>query len=347
MGRLIIHATNIHHGGGAILLIDLLRKIPDGLVTIVSIDSRMVISGELPACVSVERVRPTFLGRLCAEFRLASRARVDDHVLCFGNLPPVFRVKGNISVFIQNRFVVDREQSLRGLPLNLALRLWVERVWLDWFRARSRRYFVQTASMKRLAEECLGGHVVCAPFVPVSVMHPVATSSDSKSLAFDFIYVASGEAHKNHEALIAAWGILADEGLFPSLALTIAPDGAKKLLNDLSAACVSQGLRIYNLGVLHHEQLLAQYRVCGALIYPSSFESFGLPLIEAKLAGLPVLAPELDYVRDIVDPEETFDPNSPVSIARAIKRFMRTQETPFEPESATDFLNKLMGDRTP
>lgn len=346
MGRLIIHATNIHHGGGAVLLVDLLRKIPDRLVTIVSIDSRMVISGELPECVRVERVRPTFFGRLRAELQLASRARADDHVLCFGNLPPIFSVKGNISVFIQNRFLVDRERSLRGLPLKLTLRLWLERMWLDWFRARSRRYLVQTASMKRLAEECLGVHVVCAPFVSDSVMHPVTTTSDSEAVGFDFLYVASGEVHKNHEALIAAWGVLADEGLFPSLALTLAPGKAKKLASHLSMACVSRGLRIHNLGELQHEQLITLYRACGALIYPSDFESFGLPLIEARLTGLPVLAPELDYVRDIVDPEETFDPNSPISIARAVKRYMRVHKASFEPESATDFLTKLMGVNT-
>ena len=46
------------------------------------------------------------------------------------------------------------------------------------------------------------------------------------------------------------------------------------------------------------------------------------PLIEAKYLNLPVLAGELDYIRDLIDPIQTFDPNSSISIYRAVKRFL-------------------------
>jgi glycosyltransferase involved in cell wall biosynthesis len=109
----------------------------------------------------------------------------------------------------------------------------------------------------------------------------------------------------------------------------------------------SRGVRIQNLGELQHERLIAIYQTCGALIYPSCFESFGLPLIEARRAGLAVLAPELDYVRDIIDPEETFEPRSPVSIARAVKRYMKECKPPFEPISASVFVDQLVQDQAP
>lgn len=64
------------------------------------------------------------------------------------------------------------------------------------------------------------------------------------------------------------------------------------------------------------------YQRAGALIYPSTMESLGLPLIEARRMGLPIIASERDYVRDIIDPEQSFDPLSPVSIARAVERFL-------------------------
>ena len=44
----------------------------------------------------------------------------------------------------------------------------------------------------------------------------------------------------------------------------------------------------------------------------------GMSGLEAARAGLPIVAAERDYVRDIVTPAETFDPGSPVSIARAV-----------------------------
>ena len=345
MSRFLIHASNVHQGGGAVLLADLLRSIPQSLPVTATIDTRMVLPDGVPVHVCIERVRPSLLGRLLAEYRLSRRTGQDDSVLCFGNLPPLFKLKGDITVFLQNRYLVDRESSLAGLPLKTRLRLLIERVWLGWHRDKAKRYIVQTASMKRLTEARLGIAVECAPFVPESVMNFSMPSPDDQKRQYDFIYVASGEAHKNHEALIGAWCILADEGLFPSLALTLVPEMASKILTLITAESISRGVRIQNLGELSYESLIAVYRTCGALIYPSSLESFGLPLIEARRVGLAVLAPELDYVRDITDPEETFEPRSPVSIARAVKRYMKDCKSPFEPITASTFVDQLIRDQ--
>ena len=77
-------------------------------------------------------------------------------------------------------------------------------------------------------------------------------------------------------------------------------------------------------------------------IYPSTLESFGLPLLEARAAGLPIITGELDYVRDIVDPDETFDPNSPLSMARAVKRFLGRPERRLPADDAERFLERLL-----
>jgi glycosyltransferase involved in cell wall biosynthesis len=67
-----------------------------------------------------------------------------------------------------------------------------------------------------------------------------------------------------------------------------------------------------------------------------------LPLLEAARARLPIVAAERDYVRDIVTPAETFDPESPVSIARAVRRFLRCPEEPMFVMSASEFLEQLL-----
>jgi glycosyltransferase involved in cell wall biosynthesis len=99
---------------------------------------------------------------------------------------------------------------------------------------------------------------------------------------------------------------------------------------------------VENLGSLPHGQIKQLYGQAGALIYPSTFESFGLPLIEARQARLPVLASELDYVRDVLDPEQSFDPESAVSIARAVKRFMGVDEQPLPLLDATQFMASVL-----
>lgn len=342
MSRIFIHAPNIHHGGGAVLLNDLLRAIPPDLAAITTLDERMRVALKLPAHIGIRRVRPTLGGRFSAEKWLFTQVEHTDRVLCFGNLPPFLRLRGDVSVFLQNRYLVDDQAPLGALPLKLRIRLRMERAWLTTFLSHARRYFVQTPSMQRLAEDRLGVPVMCSPFVPESVLSSAATPARSSSAQFDFLYVASGEAHKNHATLISAWALLADEGVFPSLALTLSETRSPDLAKHIEAERAAKGLHIHNLGVLPHDQLVDLYRDSKALIYPSGFESFGLPLIEAKLAGLPVLAPELDYVRDVLDPAESFDPRSPISIARAVKRFLNERRSTFKPLDAKTFLNHLM-----
>ncbi len=60
--------------------------------------------------------------------------------------------------------------------------------------------------------------------------------------------------------------------------------------------------------------------------YPSIKESLGLPLLEAQSMSIPIIASELDFVRDIVKPVETFNPHSSLSIQRAIKRYLNIKE---------------------
>ena len=115
-----------------------------------------------------------------------------------------------------------------------------------------------------------------------------------------------------------------------------------ELLKNVNVIKNQQKLKITNTGILPHKDVLALYTQSAAMIYVSSFESFGIPLIEARQSGLPVLAPELDYVRDVLDPEETFDPESPRSIARAVKRFMRIEEQPLPLLNAEQFLSSIL-----
>ena len=104
------------------------------------------------------------------------------------------------------------------------------------------------------------------------------------------------------------------------------------------------GLQIENLGKLPHDDILKLYIQADALIYPSTFESFGIPLIEARQAGIAVLASELDFVRDVLDPEEVFDPQSMISIARAVKRFKGWDESALRLVNAPDFLKFVMNE---
>lgn len=328
----------MHQGGGRSLLEALLKAV-DRETTLL-VDERMLMPDELAKSIQIKLVKPSVVQRLLAEKWLVDTVEKEDVVLCFGNLPPLFKLRGHTMVFLQNRYLIE-DIPLNGFPLKIRLRLEVERLWLSKRLMNVDEFVVQTPTMKRLLESKVQGKV------PVRVLPFVAEPcgyernqplKEHKDTDYDFVYVASGEPHKNHQRLLEAWSLLASEGLFPSLCLTLDKarfEGLCSLIVDMRQR---YGMKVSNVGVLPHHDVLELCGKSGAVIYPSKFESFGLPLIEARQAGLSVLASELDFVRDVLDPEQSFDPDSPLSIARAVKRFMGVDEQPLPLLDAAQFV---------
>ncbi|MEZ4814781.1 MAG: hypothetical protein R3A80_06180 [Bdellovibrionota bacterium] len=58
-------------------------------------------------------------------------------------------------------------------------------------------------------------HCAILPFVPEEVLNIRPEKNSAK--IFDFLYIASGDAHKNHERLLNAWELLAKQDRFPHL----------------------------------------------------------------------------------------------------------------------------------
>jgi glycosyltransferase involved in cell wall biosynthesis len=181
--------------------------------------------------------------------------------------------------------------------------------------------------------------------INVAPFHGWEPSNEVCVHKYDFIYVASGELHKNHHTLIEAWKILSYESLFPTLALTINGKVFSGLTQHLDSMIKKFNLKIINLGMVNSSDITVILKSSTALIYPSKIESFGMPLIEAQILNIPVIASELDYVRDVIVPNETFDPNSPLSIARAVKRFLKIDSENCVLINPSDFLVSILNFR--
>jgi glycosyltransferase involved in cell wall biosynthesis len=341
-----VHAPNVHQGGGRTLLAALLRALNERSDWRCILDRRL----ELPDGTSVERIElrvpPNLFRRVGAEWRLSRRARRDDTVFCFGNLPPLFPVAGRIVLFLQNRYLLERLDT-RAFRLGTRLRITMERSWL---RARAKRVqlvVVQTPSMQSTVHATLGVEPELWPFVesPVGFTRASPERRVVAERPHDFLYVATGEAHKNHRSLLEAWSLLAQRSLFPTLALTLDRTTAPQIVDHVEALKAQTGIRVECLGEIPPREMPALYRSAKAFIFPSLSESLGLPLIEARANGLPILASELDFVRDVVDPEETFDATSPLSIARAVERHLGLAGTDLPVISAREFIARLVGTR--
>ena len=341
-GRLLISAYSVHRGGGLTLLRALLDDLPPGRCVILWLDERYPdpepgTNGDL----SIRRVRPSLLGRLRAEWQIASASTEADRLLCFGNLPPLFTPKcKQVSVFLQNRLLLD-EYPLNEFPMFTRLRIQIERAWLRGRYGLVSQFLVQSSTMRRAVWSHLGKGVAVeiAPFLGAPSERVRAAN---KPPDFDFVYVASGEPHKNHRVLIEGWKLLAEEGIRPALALTLDERDSPALCAWIWAEARTHDLRVHVTGPMDKSQIQDLYERSGALIYPSLTESFGLPLLEATGAGLPVVASELDYVRDVVVPSQTFDPRSPVSLCRAVRRQIGAPEAPRPPLSPSALVSKIL-----
>lgn len=268
-------------------------------------------------------------GRWRAEKLLAYLSDPTALILCFHNLPPIMRVEGSVYCYVQNA-------NLVGLvPVSVhsgwvRLRYFVERTIAKLFKKRVARYIVQTPTMASALIDWYGQEPPPVEVLPFSSpadqvdrgdivqLRPADSSSSS---GWDFIYVSDGSVHKNHVRLFAAWEMLAEDGLYPTLAVTLHPERDVQLREAVRSLSL-RGVKIEDLGQLPRNKVMRAYSASRALIFPSYAESFGLPLIEASAAGVPILAPELDYVRDVCDPDVTFDAMSPRSIAHAVRRFL-------------------------
>ncbi|MEN9419578.1 MAG: hypothetical protein RI988_3198 [Pseudomonadota bacterium] len=342
-GRLLLYAPNVHTGGGLVLLEALLAAWPASEPLHAWLDERARHRLSLPEGSKVQWVLARLGSRLAAEWSLCRAATAADRVLCFHGLPSLLPSAARMELFQQNRnYLGQVPLSVFGWRTRQRLRF--EQALSRWGRRRVHTYWVQTPSMAEAlrqwwGEDRAGLDVRVLPFVPVP---PASVPDDAAGTHYDFVYVADGEAHKNHRRLVLAWTLLASQGLRPSLALTLSErDG--QLSDWIQAQCVQHGLRIHQLGSLSYAQVQGLYRRARALVFPSLGESFGLPLLEAQSQGCAIVASELDFVRDVCEPVQTFDPHSPVSIARALRRFLQQPERPAAPANAEAFLRALLG----
>ena len=116
-------------------------------------------------------------------------------------------------------------------------------------------------------------------------------------LAGDYLlYPAAAYPHKNHETLLRAFASIA-KGRGIDLVLTGATGAgawgsAHSTLPRIGELCDELGItgRVRMLGYLTDVQLAAVYSGAVALAFPSRFEGFGLPVVEAMSVGCPVIA---------------------------------------------------------
>jgi glycosyltransferase involved in cell wall biosynthesis len=138
----------------------------------------------------------------------------------------------------------------------------------------------------------------------------------------DFIfYPANFWKHKNHDRLLQALRLLRDE---KNLTVSVVFTGFKEANGyTLREKVQEYGLdsQVYMLGYVSVEQVAYLFRHARMLVFPSLFEGFGIPLVEAMAVGCPVVAANDTSIPEVVgDAAELFDPGSVSHMAEIIAK---------------------------
>ncbi|MDN6856559.1 glycosyltransferase family 1 protein [Pseudomonas sp. CAN2814] len=134
--------------------------------------------------------------------------------------------------------------------------------------------------------------------------------------------VSSPAPHKNFARLIEAFGLLED--LDVELRIVGA---ANRSFVDAQLQKSGQGGRVRWLGRLDDDQLIEQYRNAAAFAFPSLYEGFGIPPLEAQACGCPVVAASSASIPEVLGNSVLyFDPYDPQGMASALRRVLVDQD---------------------
>ena len=136
------------------------------------------------------------------------------------------------------------------------------------------------------------------------------------------LHVGTIEPRKNLERLVTAMAHLAQRGTPHILVCAGAPGwGAAALHRHLEAT--GTGDRVRLLGAVPDAVLPALYAAADALAFPSLYEGFGLPLLEAMACGTPVVTSNVAAMPEIAGEAAVYvDPRDPEAIAAGLDRVL-------------------------
>ena len=143
-----------------------------------------------------------------------------------------------------------------------------------------------------------------------------------RPLPDEFIfYPANFWKHKNHDRLLQALSLLQKE---KNLCIPVMFTGFEQAngypLRDKTKA-YRLASQCHILGYVTVEEMAYLYSRAHMLIFPSLFEGFGIPLIEAMAVGCPVVASDATSIPEVIgDAGLLFDPMSPRAMADAIEK---------------------------
>lgn len=164
-------------------------------------------------------------------------------------------------------------------------------------------------------------------FAPQTVDDAVrATLAKTFGLTRPFVMFTGGiDPRKNIAGLIAAFAALSPP-VAAAHQLAIICRASETEIAEIRAQAKAAGLADDAVVVTGHvtdAELVTLYSACAAFVYPSWYEGFGLPLLEAMRCGAAVIGSDASSIPEVIGrPDALFDPHSAADMARLIEQVL-------------------------
>lgn len=306
----IIFAAGIHSGGGLFIFNYLKSKIISK-EDIVYIDERLRDIKSLGK-LRLIYVKKNIFSKIYYEFKaIRSKVRNNNEIIFLNGLPPFLRTSKKVTVYFQNANILKYENNIYHLFSFDFFRS----IKFLLFRRNVNKWIVFSKYSKKILSKYINRKKIYLEKINIKL-----ENNEKNKKVYDFIYPASGEEHKNHKKLIEAFIELSKKKCFPKLLITLNNKEYKRL--NILYYKKKYKLKIFNKPNKNRKVFLKNYSKSRALIYPTTSETLGLPLLEAKKMGMDILASNEEFAKNYTTKKYIFNPYKTESIVKVILNYL-------------------------
>lgn len=155
------------------------------------------------------------------------------------------------------------------------------------------------------------------------VYHPQFATYEVAKKGPYILFVSQWRPHKGILKLLEAYKILKERyKIKEKLILVGKPNSAFPEINE--AVEKSKSLEVETPGFVAEKDLTALYQNASAFVFPSVYEGFGLPILEAMACGAPVACSKTSSMPEVGGKAVLyFDPESPEDIAQTVWKILK------------------------
>lgn len=307
-----IIAPNIKSGGGLELLMYLIEYIK---INYPKIKCVVYVDNSIKMIHSTDNIEVIYMKTTSEKIKLFTKKI--DNSLYFGNLPPLVKSENSI-VYFHNLYLLMPFKKLLNTSFKFFIKYFLQQLYISCFVKNVKIVACQNDDIRnKFMKKYAFQSVELLPFF--RLCNKKLLEKNEKK--YNFCYVSLAHPHKNHNRLIEACDILSEGNISFSLALTIENEH-DDLIEKIKLINQKDVVSIVNLGKISKEEVCKLYSQSRCLVFPSTEETFGLGLVEAVNMDLDVIASDLAYVYQSIEPSLVFDPNSSLDISLKMKKYL-------------------------